>query len=274
MTIAAQEIQKGDRFTFGDNWSRFLTTLDDERIAEAENSLRNMLQITDLKGKRFLDIGSGSGLFSLAARRLGAEVESFDYDPKSVACTSYLRDKFFAADGRWTVKQGSVLDKAFLDTLDNADIVYSWGVLHHTGSMWEALDNAAQLVKPDGQLFIAIYNDQGRRSKGWHFIKKTYNKYKFMQPLLLLYGIFRAWALTCVLDLMKGKPFHTWRTYKKERGMSPWHDVRDWIGGYPFEVATPDAIFSFYYTRGFNLTKIITRPGYGCNEFVFVRNRI
>ena len=81
----SQEIRQGERFEFGKNWSQFLSHLNDSRIAEAEQSLRNMLEVDDLCGKRFLDIGSGSGLFSLAARRLGASVYSFDYDPRSVA---------------------------------------------------------------------------------------------------------------------------------------------------------------------------------------------
>jgi len=272
MTEAALEINEGERFSFGGNWKRFLTTLDDQRIAEAMLSLQQMLEVQDLKGKQFLDIGSGSGLFSLAARRLGAHVESFDYDTQSVACTNYLRDRYFANDPHWTVKQGSVLDKDFMGSLEKADIVYSWGVLHHTGAMWEALENVTPLVKPDGKLFIAIYNDQGGKSRRWHHIKKAYNKYAFMRPLLLTYGLFSAWTLACIKDFMNGKPFKTWLSYKQDRGMSPWYDVVDWIGGYPFEVATPDALFEFYKARGFTLTKIVTRQGYGCNEFVFAKN--
>lgn len=272
MTTATAEIEDGERFSFGGNWKRFLTTLDDERINEADSSLKNMLETTDLKGLHFLDIGSGSGLFSLAARRLGAHVESFDFDPQSVACTTHLRERYFKNDSEWTVKQGSVLDQNFMNQLAPADIVYSWGVLHHTGSMWEALANAANLVKPGGKLFIAIYNDQGGKSRRWHLIKKTYNKYAFMRPLLLVYGLIRSWTLASIRDLLNGKPFETWIKYKKDRGMSAWYDVIDWIGGYPFEVATPDAIFDFYKGRGFTLTKIVTRQGYGCNEFVFVKN--
>lgn len=270
MTLTATtEIEQGNRFSFGDNWTRFLENVNEDRIQEAEKSLQDMLGLQTLSGKIFLDIGSGSGLFSLAARRLGACVHSFDFDPKSVNCTQHLRDRFFPNDNQWVIEQGSILDQDFLKNINNADIVYSWGVLHHTGAMWEALENAANLVKSDGQLFIAIYNDEEGKSRRWKFIKKTYNKHPWTRPFLLLYGAHRAWTLACIKDLLDGKPFHRWRSYKKERGMSPWRDVEDWVGGYPFEVASPAAIFNFYHARGFNLTKMITRYGYGCNEFVF-----
>ena len=151
----AAEVRTGQRFEFGANWARFLTTLNDERIAEAERSLVRWLGRERLDGLTFLDAGSGSGLFSLAARRLGATVTSFDYDPQSVACTSTLRERYFAGDPDWTVQRGSVLDPAFLAGLGTFDIVYSWGVLHHTGAMWDAIANTAQRVAPGGQYYDA-----------------------------------------------------------------------------------------------------------------------
>src|SRR5438105_4018862 len=147
MTQHAAEVAAGERFTFGENWAAFLAVLDESRIAAAENSLREMLETSDLKNKTFLDIGSGSGLFSLAARRLGATVRSFDYDPASVACTRELKTRYFLKDEDWTVGTGSVLDADYIKALPKFDVVYSWGVLHHTGQMWLALEHAGTLVK-------------------------------------------------------------------------------------------------------------------------------
>lgn len=263
----------GDRFSFGENWAHFLTILNDSRISQAEKSLCNMLQLEDLQGKRFLDIGSGSGLFSLAARRLGAVVHSFDYDPKSVACTNELKARYFLDDPYWIVEEGSILDEKYIIGLGCYDVVYSWGVLHHTGDMWQALNNASNLVCADGKLFIAIYNDQGRASRFWLKVKKAYNRLPYSLRWLVLWpATIRLWGPTTIRDLVTGRPFHTWRNYSKEglRGMSPWRDVVDWVGGLPFEVATPEQIFHFFQDRGFRLTELKTcAGGHGCNEFVF-----
>ena len=272
-TTTQQEIAAGERFAFGENWQRFLSLLDDDRIHQAEDSLRRMLGVADLAGKSFLDIGCGSGLFSLAARRLGARVHSFDYDPQSVACAQELRRRYFTGDTHWTIEEGSALDGDYLARLGRFDIVYSWGVLHHTGAMWQALDNAAALVAPEGKLFIAIYNDQGKISDRWRAVKRTYNRLprgsRFLVTIPVL--IHLQWR-RAVKDLLRMKPFATWRGAGKERGMSAWRDLIDWVGGYPFEVAKPEAIFDFYLRRGFTLTRLVTCGGsLGCNEFVFAR---
>lgn len=271
-----EEIESGARFEFGENWTRFLALLNEDRIVEAENSLRKMLDVENLEGKSFVDVGSGSGLFSLAARRLGARVHSFDFDPKSVACTRELKRRFFADDLNWTINEASALDKEYIGTLGQFDVVYSWGVLHHTGQMWQALRNVTALVKPRRKLFIAIYNDTGSQAARWAWIKKTYNDLprSLRAPFAALMILpEEAKSFTkAMLTLKPGDYIKSWTAYDKSRGMNRWRDIIDWVGGYPYEVATPDEIFDFYRERGFELDKMrCGGVGLGCNEFVFVK---
>ena len=277
MSLHASEVARGERFEFGENWSRFLAALDDDRIREAEDSLRLMLETQSLEGHSFLDIGSGSGLFSLAARRLGARVHSLDYDPRSVACTAELRRRYFPGDDSWTVEEGSALDAHYLRSLGSFDVVYSWGVLHHTGEMWKALENAQLPVKPGGRLFIAIYNDTGTQAARWKWIKKTYNRLpRPLRPPFAALAIAPDELKPALRALARLRPqdyFRRWTAYDKNRGMSRWRDIIDWVGGYPYEVATPDEIFDFYRARGFTLTKLkCGGVGLGCNEFVFIKD--
>ncbi|MGH8527755.1 MAG: class I SAM-dependent methyltransferase, partial [Gammaproteobacteria bacterium] len=219
MTEHAQEISLGKRFEFGANWTRFLALVNEDRIRFAEHSLRDLLEAGTLQGKTFLDIGSGSGLFSLAARRLGAKVRSFDYDPRSVACTRELKCRYFPDDPEWTIEEGSVLDQAFLVRLGTFDVVYSWGVLHHTGAMWQALENVTPLVKPQGRLYIAIYNDLGRASVLWKRVKRAYCRTpEPFRSLILGLALVRLWGPTTVRDFLQGHPGRTWRDYGKGQG--------------------------------------------------------
>jgi 2-polyprenyl-6-hydroxyphenyl methylase/3-demethylubiquinone-9 3-methyltransferase len=265
-----REVAAGDRFEFGANWSRFLAVVDDERIREAERSLSAMLGFS-LAGKSFVDVGSGSGLFSLAARRLGAKVHSFDYDSKSVACTQELRRRYANNDPMWSVEQASVLDPNYIASLGKFDVVYSWGVLHHTGSMWPALGNASELVAGGGTLFVAIYNDQGKYSRRWTQVKKLYNKSsKPVRHLWVLGACVAMWWRRWLKDILRLRPFETWRNAGRARGMSAWWDVIDWVGGYPFEVAKPEEVFTFVHRLGFELQHLkTTGGGLGCNEYVF-----
>jgi len=269
----AGEVAAGERFRFGANWRRFLAVVDDERLAQAEASLRDMLGCTSLEGKRFLDVGSGSGLFSAAARRLGAQVHSFDYDPDSVECTRELRRRFFPEDAHWAIEAGSVLDAAYVRSLGGFDVVYSWGVLHHTGKLWQALENVWLPTREGSALYLGIYNDAGLRSRAWRAIKRTYCS-GALGRLAVLATFVPLFALRgAAVDVLRGKP--PWSgiaQYSRNRGMSAVHDWSDWLGGYPYEFATPEAIFDFYRARGLELERLRTRMhSQGINEFVFRR---
>jgi SAM-dependent methyltransferase len=250
-------------FEFGANWRRFLRHLSEERIRGAEESLRERLGVMRLDGKTFLDVGCGSGLFSLAARRLGARVHSFDVDSESVACARELRERFFSSDPDWVVQSGSALDGSYLAALGPFDVVYSWGVLHHTGALWDALANVAGPVAPGGSLFLAIYNDQGWISGYWRAVKNVANR-----------GPLGRWSMVALHApyLLVGRFLVRALTGRRapERGMSLWHDMIDWVGGFPTEMARPEQVFDFFHARCFVLRRLRTCGGrHGCNEFVF-----
>lgn len=255
-------------FPFGQNWRRFVSLLDEKQIIAAEKSLREMLEVDDLKGETFLDIGSGSGLFSLAARRIGAKVYSFDCDHDSVACTVELKRRFFPGDSNWRIERGDVLDVEYLNSLGHFDIVYSWGVLHHTGAMYKALENAALPVAAGGKLFIAIYNDQGWFSQYWKIVKKGYNTSLLLRWLIVVGHAPYLFGLRFLVRAFG-------RRLSLERGMSLWYDMLDWLGGYPFEVASPSAITKYFERRGFIFaTGKTCGHRHGCNEFVFVKKPV
>jgi len=260
------------RFEFGKNWKNFLKNLTPEKIAIAKSSLVNLIGEESLKDKTFLDIGSGSGLFSLSAYNLGAKVKSFDYDEFSVEATRYTKNKFSSNDLDWSVERGDVLDDKYIDELGQYDIVYSWGVLHHTGNMYKALDNAAKCVSEKGMLVVAIYNTQ-MQTPIWRSIKKFYVKSPKFIKLLMNY-IFTAYTFTglFIFDLLRLRnPIK--RHTQLRRGMNFYIDVIDWIGGYPFETAKPEEIVLFYKERGFSLENMVTVGGtQGCNEFVFKKH--
>lgn len=261
------------RFKFGKNWEHFLSVLNTDRINEAQRSLLEMMQVESLEGKTFLDVGSGSGLFSLCAAKLGSSrIHSFDFDEQSVACTAELKKRYFGNFKDWVIQKGSVLDVGYISRLGQWDVVYSWGVLHHTGDMWKALENVVPLVKEGGKLYIAIYNKQRFMTPVWTKIKKTYVKNNslfrfFILVLFISYFIFRGFLMDLI---MLRNPLRRYTEYARQRGMHMFYDWVDWIGGYPFEAAKPEEIFDFFRQRGFVLDKLKTQFGAsGCNEFVF-----
>ena len=216
-------------YAFGENWARFVAGLNDAQITRAAAGLVRLLG-DNIAGKTFLDLGCGSGLHSLAALKLGAaSVTAVDLDPRSVETARALLSRL-AAGQAWTVEARSAFDP--MPDAAGYDIVYSWGVLHHTGDMRRAIKCAAALVRPGGRLVLAIYR-KTPMCGFWRLEKRLYSR----SP-----GSVRAIADATLASLMvlglvaTGRnPVRYIRTYPAARGMSFLTDVRDWLGGYPYE---------------------------------------
>ena len=141
-------------FSFGKNWKRYVKyVLSEDILQNAQDSLvRYFGEDFDFKNKVFIDIGCGSGIFSLCALRLGVKkVISIDVDKNSIEATMMTKEKFLKdSSENWEIMEGSVLDGDFIKSLQerfkkDEIIVYSWGVLHHTGNLSLAMENVMSL---------------------------------------------------------------------------------------------------------------------------------
>ncbi len=262
--------ERETHFEFGENWKNYSKTIDQKRIDSAIDGVRKLFP-DGLAGKTFLDIGCGSGLHSLAALSLGAaSVTAIDIDENSVSTTQELLTRY-ASNSKWTAKIASIFD-ASPDTLGQFDVVYSWGVLHHTGDMWRAIECATQFVTSGGQFAIAIYSATACDSM-WKAEKKFYSH----APSPIQWSIRQIYmaAYLAAQALLGRNPISYVRNYSELRGMNFSHDAHDWLGGYPYETATATELhdrickMGFTEARSFPLPVTVGLFGSGCHEFVF-----
>jgi len=269
--LEAQE-RSGERigFSFGENWRKYLEGLDESKIEQATRSLEESFAGAPIVGERFVDIGCGSGLFSLCAFRLGAaEILSVDVDPNSAACAEYVR-RLAGSPSHWSVRTGSILDDAFVSSLGAATRVYSWGVLHHSGATWRATENALKIVAPGGLFCLALYN-RPYLPGVQVALKRAYNRLpRALRPLLV--GAYSA-ALLSALAAVRGRnPIVYVRDYgRRARGMTFWRDQEDWLGGLPFEYAEESDVRKFAIAHGVRVEHVLVRPPGGNNEYLIRR---
>lgn len=256
-----------DRFAFGKNWQNFLGDLNPARIAGARTDLIKWLGTDNLQGASVLDIGCGSGVHSYCLQDMGtARLVSFDYDVNSVDATRSLHAAAGAPDS-WTVQQGSVLDTDFIRSLGTFELVYSWGVLHHTGQMWQAIANAATCVTPGGYLFIAIYA-KGAQYPEHLALKQRYHDASVSGKRKMEFD----WILNQYNHRVRqGLSPEGWWNQGLERGMDPYVDLVDWLGGLPYEVATLEELGEFLGALNIDILKQHREPEGGCHILIAQR---
>jgi predicted RNA methylase len=261
-------------FSFGENWAQYAEKIDERRIEQAEKSLIRLVGREKIQGRTFLDIGCGSGLFSLAAVRLGASrLLAVDLDPNSVATTTKTLQRYAPAGANWECKRISVFD---LDPaqIGKFDIVYSWGVLHHTGAMYKAIEKASAMVAPNGMIALALYGKTVFCGM-WRVEKRIYSR----SPKWVQTAIEKVYTAAVSARLaLKGESLKKRReVYFQQRGMDVYHDMRDWLGGYPYESISPKEAETFMQGLGFQQLRSFTEPsigllGAGCDEYTFTRS--
>ena len=260
------------QFDFGQNWKNFSKNkLDEQKIKQAQNDFIELVKGIELKNKTFIDIGFGQGLGLLTSAKLGAEPVGVDINKKCEETLELNKVHFpELKEVNIPVIVGSVLDKEILQQIRNTyktyDVIHSWGVLHHTGNMWKAIDNCCQLINPTGKFILAIYNKHWS-SKPWYYIKKLYNYSPGIIKRLMVYFFYVVIFLAKFLVTFKNP-------LKKDRGMNFYYDVVDWIGGYPYEYASKNQVVSYMQIKGFDLIRYrAAEVPTGCNEFIFEKQR-
>jgi SAM-dependent methyltransferase len=243
-----------DRFAFGKNWQSFAAIADEESISEAQRGLIKLFPNGELRGARILDVGCGSGLSMAAALRLGArQVDGVDIDPNSIEAARSLLSRFDVGKS-WSVETANLLDLP----AQSYDIVYSWGVLHHAGAIWRALEHVTNFVRPGGLLAIAIY----RKSPACAFWQREKRLYSSSPPpvRLLIRSLYKTTYLSAIAASGRNPFGYVFNYHNRTRGRSFHHDIHDWLGGYPFESASPAEIVRFMTKHGFSVDRSFQRP--------------
>lgn len=262
---------------FGKNFEKnLLNRFNEENLNESKRFLEHFLESKDLKGKAFLDAGCGSGVFSIAAHLMGANVSAFDIEEEALNNLKILKSRFKIDDSEIKTFYCDILNEKTISSIGEFDIVLCWGVAHHTGDLWRAIDNISKCVKPNGLIHLGIYNTadnygfypDGRfgTSNFWKKVKRFYsNRASWFQNIVDFFALF---GIIVIYLFSFNNPIKKLKENER-RGMSWQSDLKDWLIGYPYEFATPEEVFNFMKIRGFTLTKLKTNNGLLTNNFVF-----
>jgi 2-polyprenyl-6-hydroxyphenyl methylase/3-demethylubiquinone-9 3-methyltransferase len=266
-------VNKSSRhYSFGKNWLEYSQSINSIHVDHVTSDLSRLLNLKDLTQKSVLDIGCGSGVHDVGFYQLGCRnLTAIDYDQDCITATNQTLEKFCPGSG-YKILQGDILSSK-TQSLGKFDIVYSWGVLHHTGNLLEAICKASTLVAREGHLAIALYR-KTLMCGFWKAEKRLYSRLPriFQRFLELIYISFFSIAL---LFTQKTSITNYIESYSSKRGMNFFADVKDWLGGYPYESISPHELRKLMSSLGFRQVYSLEGNsrigifGSGCDEFLF-----
>jgi SAM-dependent methyltransferase len=150
------------------NWRR---NVPDYILDELETTRR------EISGRPVLDGGCGNGRWAYGFERLGCEIHGFDASPNGIEyARQHVKGRFDVAN----ILDGESLLRLY--TKNSFDIVWCWGVLHHTGDPERAFQNIAQFVKPGGTMHIYVY---GKKSISNRLLRFIFNRFGFKTRVTL-----------------------------------------------------------------------------------------
>jgi SAM-dependent methyltransferase len=256
-------MEEAARFAFGKNWQSYsMNSLTPERMEQSRRAFCHLFDGIDLRDKPFIDIGYGQGLSLIIAAQMGAKVLGIDVDKDNIEALRRVQQVVGYPEVIPTCC-ASILDEGFVNEhRGRFDIVHSWGVLHHTGDMRKAIENACALVAEGGHFICSIYNRHWT-SPLWKIIKRSYNRLPVSLQRAMISLLYPVIYIAKFLVTRKNPK-------QMDRGMDFLHDVVDWVGGYPYEYADIEEIRDYVCRQGFICLRMrAAKVPTGCNEFVF-----
>ena len=272
------------KFSFGINWTDFAKNKVDENIVSTHvnDALGHLLRMPGflsakpLEGKRVIDIGCGSGLSSLSFYENGCrDITSFDVNEDSIKATNIIKERFCNDESnlKWSIKEGSILDENLVSDLrsqEKYDLVYSWGVLHHTGDMRKAIDNTLSLCQSGSILWMALYIKVDQPDGEEIYQNDLKLKIKFNEASEET----KKEMIVSRLKKVFGNNPATWTRPYDNRGMTPINDVTDWLGGYPYEVARAKDIKRLLEANGFSEIEVLNENRASGTNVIYIYQKI
>ncbi len=229
---------------YKDHWTKY--------PLELQGALKHIQELfpEGVKCKRVLDGGSGSGMISVAFAVMGADVTGVDVTPKCVENGCKNAD-LFGVQCRFLKRNLLSLDLCG----ETFDIIYNWGVLHHTQDARKSFTNLAKHLKPGGEMIVAVYL-KTVLSGFWNFLRIFYQE----SP-----QVFKTLFLNTGSIFLNGVDYFNNLFFNKERymmrGTNNKEILNDWFGVPYRTFHTYEEVFEWFRENGLEYQLVNSATG-------------